>query len=166
MNRSLALALLLTIPLALPGCGGGEKDHKDHSHKDHDHKDHSHKDETVKDAAAKDKAGHKHEGERFDLGSREIETYVVKAAQIGKITKGEGVLELKVSGLANGTVRVWAGTKDAKGAVKAQAEYSPDHDEYEVHVEVSDSLPADAKWWIELDPTGGDKAAVSFDIKK
>ncbi len=91
---------------------------------------------------------------------------MVKAVQIGKVTKGEGVLELKVTGLVNGTVRAWAGTKDAKGAVKAKADYAPDHDDYDVHVEVTEPLAADAKWWIELEPTGADKASVSFEIKK
>lgn len=168
MKRTLILALLAAIPFTLSGCGGGNKDkdhkdeHKDHKHeKDDAHKDHKHE----KDGAHKD---HGHEGEPVVVGKGKAGDYEIEVTQIGKVEKGEGVLEVKVGGLAKGaaTVRAWAGDAEAKGAVKAKGTYIADEDAFDIHVETADPLPAGAKWWIEVEPTGGKAVTASFDIKK
>lgn len=158
MKRLLTLALLAAMPFALVGCGDGDKD-KDH--KDHVHKDDAHKDEAKG-------GGHKHEGKRHDLGSAKAGSYDIKVVQVGHVEKGEGILEIKVGGLEKGaaTVRAWAGSEGAEGATKAKADYVADHDDFDVHVEVADPLPADAKWWIEVEPTGGEAVTASFDIER
>ena len=162
MFTFLRFASLAMVSLSLVACGGGDKDHKDHDHKDHGHKDHSHKDEGARDG------GHHHEGERFELGSVKAGAYEIVAVQIGKPAKGEGILAIKGKGLEKGAavVRAWAGDESAQAAIKAKADYAPAHDDFDVHVETGDTLAAGAKWWIEVEPTGGDKVTVSFDIKK
>ena len=180
MKRLLTIALLAAIPFTLAGCGGDkdkDKDHKDHSHKDDAHKDDAHKDHDHKDEAHKDhdhkdegkaKDGGHHEGEPHALGTVKAGAYDIKVVQMGEIKKGEGVLEIKVGGLAKGaaTVRAWAGSEDGKGAVKAKAEYIAREDMFDVHVETGATLPAGAKWWVEVVPTGGTAVTASFDIAK
>ena len=167
MKRLLTLALMLAVPFTLTACGGDEDKAKDQSHKDHDHKDHDHKDQDHKDDAKAKDGGH-HEGEPHQLGTVKAGDHEIKVVQMGDTKKGEGILEIKVTGITKGaaTVRAWAGSEDAKGAVKAKADYRADEDMFDVHVETGASLPAGAKWWVEVQPTGGKAVTASFDIAK
>lgn len=169
MKRLLSLVLLVVVSLALSGCGDKNKDSmssKDKDQKVTPPKDDAHKDHKHSDGGDKKDGGH-HEGEKHNLGTVKAGAHDITVIQIGHVEKGEGVLEIKVGGITKGaaTVRAWAGTEDAKGAAKAKAAYVADEDMFDVHVEVGSTLPAGAKWWVEVEPTGAKAVTASFDIE-
>ena len=77
---------------------------------------------------------------------------------------GEGAFDLVITGGKPKAVRFWVGTEAGEESVKAKAvEETPDN--WHVHVEVPDPLPAGSKFWAEVEPATGEKFNVSFDLK-
>jgi hypothetical protein len=82
---------------------------------------------------------------------------------------GEGAFDLVITGYPAGgkpkAVRFWVGTENAEGSVKAKAEEeTPDN--WHVHAELPNPLPAGSKFWAEVEPATGDKFNMSFDFKQ
>ncbi len=181
MNDLLKLATItaaaLALPLAITGCkeekpkgdstlttttNGDHDDDADHDHDhadgDHDHDDHD----------GMDDDDHDH-GEEVDLGSTTIGPWTVECAQShGNVEAGkEGHLVVKLPFNDNGqtTVRAWIGTNDRLSSMVGRGEYAPSHDDYDIHANAPDPLPADAKWWIEIEKPDGTKAVGSIAFK-
>lgn len=149
---------LAMLPLASCG-GGGEKPaaaHDDHDH-DHDHA-HDHGDEH----AHTDGGEH---GPTTELGQVESGGFTVKVAREGDVKAGSDVpIDVSVTGAKKvSAVRIWIGSEDAKGSIKAKADAEGDH--WHAHVEIPDPLPAGAKAWIEVESEGGANAVVGVDLK-
>ncbi len=64
-------------------------------------------------------------------------------------------------------VRLWIGTEDAKGSIKAKADVEdpnqPSH--WHTYGEAPEPIPLEAKLWVEIEPTSGSKLVCSFDLK-
>ena len=127
---------------------------------DHDH-DHDH------DQGAMAKGDH---GPMIDLGSVVIGTHTVKASRDeGVLTPGgEGAFDVVIEGDLSTilAVRIWVGTRDAKGSVKAKAE--PEHGDHpehrHAHVEIPSPLPDGSQFWVELEVDGGEKRVGGFKL--
>jgi hypothetical protein len=107
---------------AAPAAKAGDHSHDgDHAH-DHDH-DHGH-------------------GETTQLGEQKAGPYTVKASRDGDVKAGGDVpVDIWVDGGAKGkAVRVWFGTEDAKGSIKAKCEV--EDGQWHAHGEVPDPMPA------------------------
>jgi hypothetical protein len=82
---------------------------------------------------------------------------------------GEGAFDLQITGYPAGgkpkAVRFWVGNETADGSVKAKAEEEKP-DNWHVHTEVPNPIPAGSKFWAEIEPASGEKFKVSFDFKK
>lgn len=64
-------------------------------------------------------------------------------------------------------VRFWIGAQDAKGSVKAKAEFEnpKEPDRWHVHVEIPDPMPAGGKLWVEIEDDKGGTSVGGFDLK-
>lgn len=169
--KTIALASIYSLAmLPLASCGGGEggsgtasstagkADDHDHDHGDHDHGDHDHADH---DHASEGMSGHSH-GETTELGEQELGGYKIKASRDGDVKAGGDVpIDVWVTGGAKiASVRFWIGTEDAKGSLKAKAELETDN--WHVHAEVPEPLPADSKLWVEIEAEDGTKTIAGF----
>jgi hypothetical protein len=107
-------------------------------------------------AEDKKKEEHKHEhADEKQLGEITLNGVTFTVALAGHVKAGEEVeIILKPKGAApKGTVRGWIGIESAKGSAKGKAH---DHDgELCIHAEVPETIPAEAKVWVELDADGG-----------
>jgi hypothetical protein len=77
---------------------------------------------------------------------------------------GEGAFDVVITGGKPKAVRFWVGTEDAKGSVKAKAEEETT-DNWHAHAEVPSPLPANSRFWVEVEPPTGEKFVRSFDLK-
>jgi len=147
-----AVSFYAIAMLPLAGCGGDKPPAPAAAH-DHDH-DHDH--------AHADAGEH---GPTTELGQVEADGFTVKVAREGDVKAGSDVpIDVSVTGAKKvAAIRIWIGTEDAKGSLKAKADTEGDH--WHSHVEIPDPLPAGAKLWIEVDGDGGAKAVVSVDLK-
>lgn len=138
-------------------------DHGDHAHDDghdhaddgHDHADHAHDD------------GHNH-GKASELGTQAAAGYTVKATLFGTIEAGKDCsVDFEVSANADhpivSAVRLWVGTEDGAGSMKAKADAEGSH--YHAHAEVPKPLPAGSKLWVQIENAKGETHTVSFEIK-
>ncbi|MBL8757728.1 MAG: hypothetical protein JNK35_04770 [Phycisphaerae bacterium] len=111
--------------------------------------------------------GHDHgHGPATALGEQTAGGFTVKAVREGDVKPGgEATFDIAVSGGAGkpAAVRLWVGTQDATGSVKAKAE--AEGDGWHAHVEVPNPLPAGAKLWVEVESAAGEKSAAGFDLK-
>ncbi len=157
ITRATSFGLAVTAALALGGCekqpGPAPSAHKgkpapahDHGH-DHDDGDHDHA----------HSADQKHE-----LGTATIGAYNVSATRYGQPAPGKEIeVDLRAAGSTAPTaLRLWIGTQDARGSLKAKAE--PEADHHHAHVEVPDPLPPDARLWVEIETGSGPPAVGSF----
>lgn len=122
-----------------------------HDHKDGD--DHDHMD------------GHGH-GPKTELGSQSAGGMTIMAAREGDVTPGgEATFDISVTGGAGkpAAVRVWVGTEDGKGSIKAKAE--AEGDGWHAHTEVPKPLPSGSKLWVEVESAKGEKHVTGFDLK-
>ena len=109
--------------------------------------------------------GDEHTGPRHELGTQTIGGHSVKAARFGDLKPGaEAIVELKVTG---GTgkpkaVRAWIGTEGGEGSAKTRGE--AEGDDYDLHIELPQTLPAGSKLWVEIETDAG-KPKASFDLK-
>jgi len=169
MNRN-ALTTILASSMALAGltltaCEQTEPsdDHTDATGDGHTHgpgEDHDHEGESGD-------AGHEHdEGEPHDLGAATIGTLEVHATRYGDVAAGaETSVDISVTGEGGAqpaAVRIWIGTEDARGSLKALADAEGDH--YHAHVQAPDPLPQGAALWIEVESAAGERSAGSFPL--
>ncbi|MBX3356479.1 MAG: hypothetical protein KF724_12355 [Phycisphaeraceae bacterium] len=169
MNTVRTIQLLLALPAfaltlsmsacekksetpAKPAAGTTGKTKADgHDHKDGD--DHDHTD------------GHGH-GPKTELGSQSAGDMTIVAAREGDVTAGgEATFDISVSGVVGkpSAVRVWVGSQDGKGSIKAKAE--AESDGWHAHAEVPEPLPVGSKLWVEVETAKGEKHIVGFDLK-
>jgi hypothetical protein len=146
----LATLALVTSSLALVSCGGGEEAAA-----------------PVEPAPpAKEPPAEKddHHDEE-SLGTVRIGDLTVELAQShGAVTAGhEGHLVVKLPYSDDGAtvVRAWIGTEDRLSSYVGLGTYAPDHDDYDVHATAPDPLPANPRWWSELEKPDGSKLVGS-----
>ena len=58
-------------------------------------------------------------------------------------------------------VRAWIGGEDRTLSRVGKGEYAAAHDDYDVHAMAPDPLPADVRWWIELEFPDGQRLVGS-----
>lgn len=103
------------------------------------------------------------------LGETSINGLKIVAMQDEPVKAGgQGAFDLKITGYAAGgkprAVRFWVGTEAGDESVKAvAAEETPDN--WHTHTEVPNPIPAGSKFWAEVEPAGGEKFKVSFDLR-
>jgi len=130
--------------------------HDDHDHDGHDHGHDHHGDDQG--------SGHGH-GDAVELGTVTIGSLTVVASREGDVVAGESVpVDASITGGEVEVVRFWIGSEDGRGSLKAKA----DREEggWHTHVEVPDPLPADARLWIELERSGGERSLASLDLRR
>ncbi|MFN9133163.1 MAG: hypothetical protein ACK5XO_10850, partial [Phycisphaerales bacterium] len=84
----------------------------------------------------------------------------------GDVTAGgEATFDIGVTGGAGKPAagRVWVGTEDGKGSIKAKAE--AEGDGWHAHAEVPKPLPSGSKLWVEVETAKGEKHVTGFDLK-
>ncbi len=176
LTTPLFAVVAVSFVLALTGCGGGDKDHKDHDHKDHGHKDHDHDHGPADVKAGKDTGKHApgHGGEVIALGDGAFGPYKVRATRDKGVIKAgsDAPFDVWVDLAATlapkvVAVRFWIGAQDAKGSVKAKAEIEnpKDPNRWHTHAEIPDPLPAGAKLWVEIEDDKGATTLASFELK-
>lgn len=144
-------------PAPAPAAGGSHDGHDHaagdgHDHDDADGHDHDHGD------------GHDH-GPVTQLGEQSAGGFTIKASRDGGVTPGsDAPVDVRVTGQAKvAAVRLWIGTQDAKGSVKAKAELEKDN--WHTHVEIPKPLPEGTKLWVEIETDKGEKTVAGFDLK-
>ncbi|MDA0766400.1 MAG: hypothetical protein O3A92_06215 [Verrucomicrobia bacterium] len=109
------------------------------------------------------------EGEEVPLGTFKAAELEIEAAQgHGMVEAGkEGHLVIKLPYKDDGAtvVRAWIGTEDRTLSAVGKGEYAPSHDDYDIHAIAPSPLPADAKWWVELEKPDGTKIVGSITPK-
>jgi hypothetical protein len=98
---------------------------------------------------------------KFKAGELEIEA----AQGHGLVAAGkEGHLIIKLPYKDDGAsiVRAWIGTEDRTLSAVGKGEYAPSHDDYDIHAVAPSPLPADAKWWVEVEKPDGTKPVGSI----
>lgn len=115
-----------------------------------------------------------HGGEIVVLGTTKVGDVIVRAARDkGEIKPGDDTpIDVWLT-TADGkpatviAVRLWIGTEDAKGSIKAKADVEdpnqPSH--WHTYGEAPEPIPLEAKLWVEIEPTSGSKLVCSFDLK-
>lgn len=134
---------------------------------DHDHKagdGHNHD----KPAPKKDADSHNghDDGPTTELGEQNAGDFNVRASLDGEIAPGkDAAIDVWVTGgtAKVAAVRLWIGTQDGKGSVKAKAELEKDN--WHTHAEIPSPLPKGSKLWIEIESDKGDKTVAGFDLK-
>ncbi|MFM2198658.1 MAG: hypothetical protein RLZZ505_2090 [Verrucomicrobiota bacterium] len=135
-------ALALTT---LTACGEG-----DHGHP------HPHTDKEAQ-------GGHGHDEAslgKFKAGDMEIEA----SQGHGKVAAGkEGHLVIKLPYQDKGAtvVRAWIGTDDRTLSSVGKGGYTASKDKYDIHAVAPSPLPADVKWWVEIEKPDGTKVIGS-----
>lgn len=180
MKVLLTLLLFLAVVVSLSGCGQGQTSKESQASAHHENKGHDHGEDAHDHAAPEangndDHAGHDHAaeghghgGERYDLGTRAIGSFSVKAAQLGPLEPGqEAVFELVFADptTAPETVRVWVGNEAAEGAVKVKAERI-EPGVFDAHVEAAAQLPENAQVWVEVQLATGERVRGAFAPKR
>jgi hypothetical protein len=109
---------------------------------------------------------HDHSHDEVSLGKFKAGELEVEAAQgHGVVAAGkEGHLVIKLPYKDNGAsvVRAWIGTEDRTLSSVGKGEYAPSHDDYDIHAMAPSPLPADAKWWVEVEKPDGTKLVGSI----
>lgn len=150
----------LALSALLVGCGEKKTataDDHGHPHKEGE----AHGDPS---AAAKTEEDHDH-GDEVALGKFKAGELEIEAAQgHGMVEAGkEGHLIIKLPYKDDGAtvVRAWIGTEDRTLSAAGKGEYAPTHDDYDIHAVAPSPLPADVKWWVEVEKPDGSKAVGS-----
>ena len=134
------------------GTTGGTTTGDDHDH-DHDEGDHDHDHGT---------------GESLELGQAQAGPFTIRATRDSAAIAagGEALVDVWVTGGTVGAVRLWVGTQDGAGSVRARAE-AADADEpnrYHTHAEVPDPMPEGAMLWVEVEDEAGATHTASFPL--
>jgi len=88
-----------------------------------------------------------------DLAPITIGPYTVQPMYEEELSDGH--FNLKISGGEVAAVREWVGPEDASGVMVAKTEIERDY--YHGHVEMPNAIPADARLWIEIETTDGQR---------
>lgn len=150
------LVLLLGLGLCT-GCTDENKGHDhdhEHAHDDHDHDhDHDHPD-------ADEDHGTRHARGTINTGAATGNVFQLGPVQAGS----EAHIEFE-PGAADAVtaVRVWIGNEAGKGVMKTLADKQKSGI-YHAHVEVKPALPEDAKIWVEVETTDGQRQRGSVAI--
>jgi len=172
MNATNLSIGLIVIALALPGCEkpSSPPPAAPHSHApgdDHAHGDgHDHAGDAAKPAPKAD--GHEHadghgHGPEVKLGEQVVDGLTIAAVREGEAKAGaEGSFDCTIKSDAAKVVavRMWVGTQDAKGAVKAKAD--KEGEGWHAHVELPAALTAESKLWIEVETDKGTRSLAGF----
>lgn len=152
---------ILAVSVAFVACGERQTaaaDDHGHAHAEGEGQEHA-----AAEAAAE--GDHDH-GKEVSLGSFMAGDLKVEAAQAhGTIEAGkEGHLVIKLPYRDDGAtvVRAWIGTEDRTMSTVGKGEYAPSHDDYDIHAMAPSPLPADAKWWVEVEKPDGTTAIGSI----
>ena len=141
-----------------------------------DDHDHEHGAAATQGATAHDDHGHAHGHDhghgsetREPLGLENAGRYEVAPVQLGKPKPG-GQLAFDVEILGPGqpkpkAVRFWIGTADGAGATKEPPE-SVEDNVYHVDLPVPQTVTADAKLRVEIEPATGGPVTASFALKQ
>lgn len=161
MKTKYMMIPILAVSAALVACGekqGPAAD--DHGHPHAEGEDHAH---SADEGAAEDDHDH---GKEVSLGSFMAGDIEIEAAQAhGAIEAGkEGHLVIKLPYEDDGAsvVRAWIGTEDRTMSSVGKGEYAASHDDYDIHTMAPDPLPADVKWWVEVEKPDGTKLVGSI----
>jgi hypothetical protein len=98
---------------------------------------------------------------KFKAGDMEIEA----SQGHGKVQAGkEGHLVIKLPHNDKGAtiVRAWIGTEDRTLSTVGKGAYAASHDDYDIHAVAPSPLPADVKWWVEIEKPDGTKVIGSI----
>ncbi len=97
-----------------------------------------------------------------ELAPITIGPYKVSANYEGPLADGH--FNLHVTGPEFAAIRQWVGPEDASGVLVSKAEVMPDH----IHagVEMPDPIPADARFWIEIETPDGERLRGSMPLLK
>lgn len=105
-------------------------------------------------------------GEEVALGKFKAGELKIDAAQgHGMVEAGkEGHLIIKLPYKDDGAsvVRAWIGTEDRTMSAVGKGEYAPSHDDYDIHAMAPSPLPANTKWWVEIEKPDGTKLVGSI----
>ena len=117
-------------------------------------------------AAAKTEEEHDHAHDEVALGKFKAGELEIEAAQgHGMVEAGkEGHLIIKLPYKDDGAtvVRAWIGTEDRTLSAVGKGEYAPSHGDYDLHAMAPSPLPADVKWWVEVEKPDGTKLVGSI----
>jgi len=115
-----------------------------------------------------------HGGAVIDLGEQTIGTFNAKATrdQIQIVAGKDAPIDVTITPAAGSSlkataVRLWIGTQDAKGSVKAKAEVEDpkNPNRWHIHAEIPSPLPVGSKLWVEIEDDKGGKAIGGFELK-
>ncbi len=115
---------------------------------------------------AEQKAQGGHDHDEVSLGKFKAGDLEIEAAQgHGKVKAGkEGHLVITLSYKDKGAtvVRAWIGTEDRTLSSVGKGAYAAAHNDYDIHAMAPNPLPADAKWWVEIEKPDGTKLIGSI----
>lgn len=171
MQTSTPSLLLIVLALALPGCEkpSSPPPAAPHSHAPGD--DHSHDDGHEHAAPAKPAAdGHAHadghgHGPEAKLGEQTVDGLTIAAVREGEAKPGtEASFDCTITSqtVKIVAVRMWVGTQDAKGSMKAKAAMEDGH--WHAHVEIPATLTAESKFWVEVETDKGTRSLAGFGL--
>ena len=148
------------VSAALVACGEKQNTAAD----DHAHAEGEAHDHPAEGAAAEEEHDHAHD--EVSLGTFKAGELEIEAAQgHGMVEAGkEGHLVIKLPYKDDGAtvVRAWIGTDDRTMSSVGKGEYAPSHDDYDIHAMAPSPLPADTKWWVEVEKPDGTKVVGSI----
>jgi len=151
MKRELSFLLSLTLVGAIAACGDSDSAASTGS------------DASTTEGTAAPEEDHEHAED--PLGTVTIGDLDVELAQgHGAVTAGEEghlVVKLSYSDSGSTVVRAWIGTEDRTLSLVGKGEYAASHDDYDIHATAPDPLPADTKWWFEIEKPDGTKLVGS-----
>ena len=147
------MMIVLAISAALVACGEKESNQADQPEKGNEEQ-----------ASPEEEPDHAHD--EVSLGTLMAGELEIEAAQgHGMVEAGkEGHLVIKLPYKDDGAsiVRAWIGTEDRTMSSVGKGEYAPSHDDYDIHAIAPKPLPADAKWWVEVEKPDGTKLIGSI----
>lgn len=162
MKQKYLMTPAFALSALLVGCG--EKKTATANDHGHPHKEGEAHDEPQ--AGKKTEEAHDHAHDEVALGKFKAGELEIEAAQgHGNVEAGkEGHLIIKLPYKDDGAsvVRAWIGSEDRTLSAVGKGEYAPSHDDYDIHASAPSPLPADTKWWIEVEKPDGTKLVGSI----
>jgi hypothetical protein len=115
--------------------------------------------------AKKTEEDHAH-GDEVPLGKFKAGELEIEAAQghgmVAASQEGHIIIKLPYKDDGASIVRAWIGTEDRTLSAVGKGEYAPSHDDYDIHAVAPSPLPADVKWWVEVEKPDGSKLVGSI----
>ena len=117
-------------------------------------------------APAEETETNDHPHDEVSLGTFKAGDLEIEAAQgHGMVAAGnEGHLVIKLPYKDEGAtvVRAWIGSEDRTMSAVGKGLYASSHDDYDIHASAPSPLPADVKWWVEVEKPDGTKLVGSI----